>query len=48
MLKKGKSTDNNLRREAQEEKIVKYILIGLFSVIVLFLLYMIFSLWGTP
>lgn len=48
MLKKGKSTDNNLRREAQEGKIVKYILIGLFSVIVLFLLYMIFSLWSTP
>jgi len=39
--------DNNLRQETQEEKIVKYILIGLFSVIVLFLLYMVFSLWGT-
>lgn len=47
MLNKGKSKENSTRQETQEEKIVKYILIGLFSVIVLFLLYMVFSLWGT-
>lgn len=48
MLKKGTSKDNTLRQETKEEKIIKYILMGLFSVTVLFLLYMVFNLWGTP
>lgn len=38
----------DIRKVSQEQKTLRYILIGLFSVIVIFLLYNAFSLWVTP
>lgn len=38
----------DIRKDSQEQKTLRYILIGLFSVIVIFLLYNAFSLWVTP
>lgn len=49
MLTKEKSTNKKSKgQETQQEKTVKYFLVGLFSLIVLFLLYMVISLWVTP